>query len=151
MKKALFAVAVVIVVIQFIRPSRNLSTEPPGPHDLTVMYPAPAEVKTILAKACYDCHSNNTRYPWYANVQPVGWWLTDHVNEGKEHLNFNAFGTYSARRQAHELKGIIHELEEGGMPLASYKLIHTDARLTDAESKTLINWIESIRARMPPS
>ncbi|MFI5356342.1 MAG: heme-binding domain-containing protein, partial [Opitutales bacterium] len=149
MKKFLVAVVAVLVVVQFIRPVRNLSAEPAGPRDLAVMYPPTPEVKAVLARACYDCHSDNTRYPWYANVQPVGWWLANHVNDGKRHLNFSNFGALPELRQYRKLGGVINVLKKHEMPLSSYTLIHTDARLTDAETKSLSDWVAAIRAKLP--
>ncbi len=137
--------AVLFIAIQFIRPARNIAPPGPTPHDLTVLHPAPPAVQVILAKACYDCHSDTTRYPWYANVQPVAWWLDDHIKEGKAALNFSQFGSYSEKKAARKLDQILDELREHDMPLRSYTLIHRDARLTDAEVKTLTDWIESIQ------
>lgn len=152
MKKiATFAGAIVVllfIIIQFIRPEKNLSTLPPSPDDLTVMYPTPPQVKDILARACLDCHSNNTRYPWYANVQPVAWWLADHVNEGKEELNISTFGTYPLKRQIKKLKELAKETQEGEMPFTSYQLAHADARLTDAEIQVLVNWADGVRVQL---
>ena len=106
-------------------------------------------MKAILERACYDCHSNHTRYPWYAEIQPLGWWLADHVKEGKAHLNFSTFGTYPAKRQTRKLEELIEEVEGGNMPLGSYKLTHTDARLTPAEIKALTDWAASVRENLP--
>ena len=146
----LLVLAVLAIAAQFIRPARNLSAAPPGADDLTVMHPPPAEVKAVLARACFDCLSDNTRYPWYANVQPVAWWLAHHVNEGKRHLNFSDFGSLPAVRQYRKLGGVINVLKKHEMPLSSYTLIHTDARLTDAQTKSLTDWVTAIRAKLPP-
>lgn len=84
----LITLLVVLVVIQFFHPAKNISTVK-SPNDIAVLHNVPANVSTILDKACNDCHSNNTRYPWYNNIQPVAWWLDNHVQEGKGELNFN--------------------------------------------------------------
>lgn len=84
-KRILLVLLVVLILIQFFRPQRNISASP-SPADISTIYPVPANVGSILKKACYDCHSNNTNYPWYANVQPIAWWLNDHVEEGKRGL-----------------------------------------------------------------
>lgn len=133
------------VVIQFFRPEKNLSAVAPDRNDLLVMHPPPAAVGDVLKRACYDCHSDNTRYPWYAEVQPVAWWLDRHVREGKEHLNFSQFGGYSTKRQLHKLDELIGEVEDGKMPLASYKFVHADARLTAAEVDMLVAWAEDLQ------
>jgi hypothetical protein len=97
-------------------------------------------VKTILNKACMDCHSNNTRYPWYNNIQPVAFWLANHVDEGKEELNFSEFKTYKLKRQDHKLEEVVEMIQEGEMPLSSYTITHGDAKLTESEKQLLINW-----------
>ncbi len=149
LKSVLPVFAVLLVGAQFIRPAKNLSAAAPGPDDLTVLRPPPPEVKAVLERACYDCHSNTTRYPWYASIQPIGWWLADHVKEGKAHLNFSSFGAYPAKRQERKLNELLDEVEEGHMPLASYKLVHADARLTPAEIKALTDWAAAVRDDLP--
>jgi hypothetical protein len=149
LKIVLVVFAVLLVGAQFVRPAKNISTVAPGPDDLTVLRPPPAEVQAVLARACFDCHSNHTRYPWYAEIQPIGWWLADHVKEGKAHLNFSTFGTYPAKRQSRKLEELIEEVEAAQMPLASYTWTHADARLTPAEIKALTDWAASVRENLP--
>jgi len=138
---------VVLVVIQFFHPERNISTAV-APNDISRIYPVDDTVNTILQKACNDCHTNNTRYPWYANIQPVAWWLHDHIREGKRELNFNDFASYRLAKQYHKLDEMIELVEKEEMPLSSYTLIHSDADLTDAEKLALTNWARSIRSEM---
>ncbi len=149
MKVALLVVVVVLAGLQFFRPEKNFAPHGPGPDDIIAAYAPPPEVQKILQRACYDCHSNTTRYPWYAGIQPVGWWLADHIKEGKAHLNLSTFATYKPRRQAVKLGELIDEVEAGRMPLASYKLLHPEARLTPAEVKALIDWAEAARDELP--
>lgn len=149
MKVALLALAVIVAALQFFRPAKNLPPPGPNPVALAATHPVPPAVQTLLQRACYDCHSNHTRYPWYAEIQPVGWWLASHVKEGKAHLNFSAFGNYPLRRQAVKLGEIVDEVEEGHMPLASYKLAHPEARLTPAEIRTLVDWADALRDELP--
>ncbi len=125
-KRILVILLIVLILIQFIHPERNLSASP-SPAGISTIYPVSANVGTILKEACYDCHSNNTRYPWYANVQPVAWWLDDHTREGKRGLNFSEFASYRIGRQYRKLEQVIDEVKKGDMPLQSYTLIHTDA------------------------
>ena len=146
--KILLGLLVVLVVIQFLRPTRNLGPAEPGPNDITVLYPTPAPVKAILAKACYDCHSDHTRYPWYANVQPVAWWLANHISEGKHHLNFSQFSTYNPKRADHKLEAAIRQVHYDEMPLWTYTSIHRDADLTDAETATLTDWFAGVRQQI---
>ena len=143
----LTGVLVVLIVIQFFHPAKNISTVK-SPNDIAVLHKVPENIRTILDKACNDCHSNNTRYPWYNNIQPVAWWLDNHVQEGKGELNFNEFATYPLRKQYHKLEEVTEQVKEGEMPLGSYTLVHTNAKLTDQEKETLINWANSIRSEM---
>jgi hypothetical protein len=143
-KKILLVLAVVLVLIQFIRPAKNAG-RPDGPADITKQFAVPENVGAVLKNSCYDCHSNYTRYPWYANIQPLGWWLADHIKEGKAELNFSAFASYSKRRQLSKLKGIYGSVKDGSMPLWSYRLIHRDEKLSDQEKQMLMNWAEKTR------
>jgi hypothetical protein len=97
-RKWLLILIAAFILIQFIQPARNTNGQVVQ-SDITATFTVPAEVKSILEVACYDCHSNNTRYPWYANIQPGGWWLAKHIKDGKEELNFSDFELYSGRRQ----------------------------------------------------
>lgn len=142
-KRILLVLLVIFLVMQAFRPAKNSSNDTSG--DISKSYVLPENVKIILAKACYDCHSNNTRYPWYSEVQPVSWWLASHVKDGKRHLNFNEFDKYKIARQYEKLEECIKEVKEGGMPLPSYTLIHKDAILTKEEKETLYNWCEILR------
>ena len=101
-------------------------------------------MQDVLKKSCYDCHSYNTKYPWYNNIQPVAWWLQTHVNEGKHDLNFNEFATYAPKKQYHKLKDIIDSQNDGWMPLDSYLWIHKDAILTKDQRDELIKWADSL-------
>lgn len=143
-KRILVALLVVFILIQFIRSERNIFASP-SPADISTVYTIPANVSTVLKKACYDCHSNNTRYPWYANVQPVAWWLNNHIHEGKRGLNFSEFTSYRIGKQYRKLDDVIDEVKKGDMPLQSYTLIHTNARLTAEEKAVLTNWANAIR------
>jgi hypothetical protein len=139
-KKILLPLFAILVLLQLIRPAKNKSNAP-TPGDISHVTAVPADVQAILQKACYDCHSNNTRYPWYVNIQPVGLYLAHHIEEGKDELNFNEFGAYSAKRQRSKLKGIAEQIKEGAMPLSSYTLLHKAARLTAAEQAAVIKWV----------
>ena len=148
-KRILIGLLIILVIIQFIHPARNANATV-TPRDIAVMYPMPDSVHMILQKACNDCHSNNTRYPWYNNMQPVAWWLNDHINEGKRELNFSEFGSMAPAKQVKKLKKVAQEVQKGGMPLSSYTLIHKDAILTDGEKNILIDWSTSLAQRIAP-
>ena len=102
-------------------------------------------ISALLQESCYDCHSNNTEYPWYNKVQPVGWFLEDHINEGKEELNFNEWDAYSNRRKNSKLKSIISQVKDDEMPLASYTLIHKDAKLSNSEKTLIIDYMKNLK------
>lgn len=152
MKKALLrtgvGLAVVFVGLQFHRPARNLG-EAEGPDSLVRHHDVPAAIRTVLARSCYDCHSNRTRYPWYAEVQPVRWWLDSHIADGKRHLNLSEFARYSPKRQAEKLDEIVDTVAIAkSMPLPSYLLVHRDAILTPAEINAVADWAEDLRDRI---
>ena len=148
-KKILLGGVVLLVAAQFVRPEKNLSTSI-SPNDITLKHAVPAEVKTMLARACYDCHSNQTHYPWYAEVQPFAWWLDHHIQDGKRHLNFSEFATYPTKRAAKKLNQIADEVEQQEMPLKSYTRGHPEARLTPAEIKALVAWAENLSLEIAP-
>lgn len=132
-----------LVLIQFINPQKNAMAGP-HPNAITNSYEMPVEVKTIVEKSCMDCHSNNTKYPWYSNIQPVAWWLSDHVKDGKRHLNLDEYTNRSLRYQYHKMEEIIEMVKEEEMPLPSYTWTHADARLTQEERVIITRWAQSI-------
>ena len=142
--KIVVVLLLVLITIQFFHPAKNIS-QSAQPNNIAKGYAYPDSVKTILVKACLDCHSNNTRYVWYFKIQPVDWWLTHHINEGKGELNFDEFINKPIRYQYNKLEECEKQVKEGDMPLDSYTWIHKDAILDQHEKNTLINWAESIR------
>jgi len=136
-----------LIIIQLIRPERNISPAA-SPNDISTKYVVPANVKQVLDRACDDCHSNNTNYPWYSNIQPVGWWLQHHVNEGKRELNFNEFAGYPLKKQDHKLEELIKTVKEGEMPLTSYTWIHDNAKLSEQDKQLLLSWAQEIRKKI---
>jgi hypothetical protein len=146
-KKILWVLLLLFIAIQFIRPARNESTEL-GKNDITNFYNVPADVTGILNRSCNDCHTNNTIYPWYDNVQPVAWWLQNHVNEGKRELNFSEFGAYTPRKQDHKLEELIELVEKDAMPLNSYLWVHRSAKLSAEDKKLLTDWAKKLRAEI---
>ncbi|MFZ0281148.1 MAG: heme-binding domain-containing protein [Bacteroidales bacterium] len=139
--KILLALAIIFVVIQFFRPERNKS-EQAVEADISIVISVPGNVQTILKNACYDCHSNNTKYPWYYHIQPAGWYLANHIKDAKEELNFNEFGSYTQRRQLSKMEEVGNVISGDLMPLPSYRLLHKKARLSPEEKKLLITWAE---------
>lgn len=147
MKKFLFLLLIIFIVIQFIKPAKNIH---PGkqPNNISTLYNVPSNVDEILTKACKDCHSNNTYYPWYFNVQPVAWWMADHINTGKFEINFDEFAAYPIHEQYSKLNAVKGQVQKNQMPLPSYTWIHKDAILTNAEKNILIGWAENIRNQL---
>ncbi|RYY47109.1 MAG: cytochrome C [Chitinophagaceae bacterium] len=142
-KKIGLAILLVFIAMQFIRPARN-SSNAVQTADIIQHFNAPANVAGVLRTSCYDCHSNNTRYPWYTNVQPVGWFLAGHVKDGKKELNFNEFTSYSKRKQLSKLKGVQNSVKDGSMPLSSYTLLHSDAKLSEESKTSILQWTAMI-------
>ncbi len=144
LKKLFYLLVILFVIIQFVRPVKNISTNA-SVNDIATKYQIPQDVVTTLKTSCYDCHSNNTVYPWYANVQPVAWWLDDHIKEGKKELNFSEFATYKIGRKYKKLEEIIDEVKEDKMPLESYTLIHGNAKLSEPQKLSIANCATTLR------
>jgi hypothetical protein len=148
--KVLRIVAIValiaLIVIQFFPKDLNRS-ETVLASDFIASYNPPKEVEGILRASCYNCHSNNTEYPWYNKIQPVNWYLQDHIDEAKSELNFSEFGDYSKKRKVHKLEELVKEVKNDKMPLESYTFIHRDAKLSDQDKKALMDWIETLKIR----
>lgn len=137
----------IFLILQFIRPEYNTG-EIKGENDIYQVVEIPEEVETILAKACFDCHSNHTEYPWYSQIQPFGWWIANHVDEGKEELNFSEFKSMPQKAQLHKLHETIEMIEDNEMPLESYTWIHSDAKLTPEEKELVINWAKDAQDKI---
>jgi hypothetical protein len=146
-RKIMLFLLAAFVIIQFFHPKKN-KAEGIQPNYIGNNFAIPADVKTILAKACNDCHSNNTRYPWYAKIQPVHWWLDKHVKNGKKEINFDEYTNKSLRYQFHKMEETVEMVKEGEMPLDSYTWTHKDARLTEEEKNKLFGWANSVMDTM---
>ena len=140
-KKILLVSGILFIALQFIRPVHNKSRQVLTT-DISKVVTIPDTVLTLLKNACYDCHSNNTDYPWYSNIQPMGWLMAYHIKQAKNQLNFSEFGTYSQRRQLSKLDGIANSIKDDIMPLKSYKIMHKSAQLSTDEKSLLINWAQ---------
>ena len=135
-----------LIIIQFFQTEKNSNTTASAlANDISTIYPLPDNVKSIVETSCYDCHSNNSNYPWYDNIQPVSWWLHNHIEEGKKEINFNEFASYSIRRQYKKLEEIIKQVKEDEMPLSSYTIIHTNAKLSPEKKLILSAWAAALR------
>ncbi|MEP7163946.1 MAG: heme-binding domain-containing protein [Ferruginibacter sp.] len=143
-----YTILIALLIFQlYPKPTKNLSSTI-NANDITLAQHVPPEVEQVLKTSCYDCHSNNTVYPWYASVQPVAMWLGDHISEGKHDLNFSEFGGYSMRKKYKKLEEINELVKEDKMPLSSYTLIHRDAKLDESKKLLLANWVTALRDSM---
>jgi hypothetical protein len=130
---------VAFVGIQFIRPEKNTGLEQ-ADKSISAIVQLPETTHELLKKSCYDCHSNTTQDQWYMSVQPIGWWIAHHVEEGKEELNFSEFATYPLKKQQHKFEEIAEVVGEDEMPLSSYTFMHAKAKLTTQQREEIINW-----------
>ena len=142
-KKIVIWLFITLVGIQFIRPDSNNDNRVMVT-DFIKTHEVPAQISSILRRTCYDCHSNNTEYPWYSSIQPMGWLLNKHIKEGKKKLNFSEFGTYSERKQVSKLKSMKNQIEQNKMPLPSYSMVHKKALLTSEEKNLIITYINNL-------
>jgi hypothetical protein len=144
-----FALAVVVVLIglQFVRPAR---TNPAVDQSQTIhaRQQVNPQVAAILDRSCQDCHSNSTRWPWYSNVAPVSWFVIDHVNHGRSHLNISEWGRLDNRQAVKKLEEMCEEVQDREMPLESYTYIHWSAKISPEDIKTLCDWTAAERARI---
>lgn len=140
LKRILLILLLLFAVAQFIRPDRSVPPLDPAT-DLLVMTNAPADIATAVRGACYDCHSYETDYPWYASITPVNWWLQDHINEGCEVLNFSRWDRYAGSEAAAEAG---EEMLEKEMPPQNYTWMHGHARLDQATLKKVADWFNGL-------
>lgn len=150
LKWTAIALAGVFAALQFIRPAR---TNPPVDDSRTIqshtrMTP---EVAAILDRSCNDCHSNQTRWPWYSNVAPVSWFVVDHVNAGRKEMNLSDWAEYDPSHQRGLLKDICQEAKSGAMPLSSYLRLHQEAKLSNEDVQVLCDWANNESERLSRS
>lgn len=143
MKKILVILLVAFVLIQFFRIDQTNPAVNKGMDFLTIKQ-TPEPIASTIRNACYDCHSNETKYPWYTNVQPVAWFMQNHIEEGRKHLNFSIYSTYEPKRQVRKMEEAAEMIQNGEMPLESYVLGHPEAKLTDAQKAELMNYFKRI-------
>lgn len=147
MKKLLFALLAAFIIIQFFPIDK---TNPPVDKnkDFLTLKKTPEDIALLIRNSCYDCHSNETKYPWYAKIQPVAWYLKDHIDEGREEFNFSEFANYEPLRQAKKMRKSAHEIEEGEMPLESYTYIHQEAKLTSEQKEKLQKYFTTVKEQI---
>lgn len=137
--------------IQFVRPARTNPIVDPA-RALVARIDVTPEAGAILDRACRDCHSNDTRWPWYSSVAPVSWFVIDHVNHGRRHFNYSDWAQYAAEDADRILVNTCAFARKDSMPMPSYLLMHREARLSDADVTALCDWTETVRrlARKQP-
>lgn len=143
-KRIVLLIVVVFIGIQFVPTTYNQS-DTLLETDISNTFDIPSKIQTLLENSCYDCHSNNTYYPWYNNIQPMSWMMERHIKNGKKELNFSEFGAYSKRRKKSKIKSIINQIKDDEMPLSSYTLLHRNAILSESDKLLIINWMENQR------
>lgn len=149
LKWSVVVAAVIFAAAQFVRPAK---TNPPVEEARTMQahLKVPSQVDAIFRRACYDCHSNETTWPWYSNIAPTSWFLTDHVDHGRKHLNFSDWAQperHAVNKSAAKLDEICREVKGRGMPLGTYLILHPEAKLSDQDIKVICDWAESERRR----
>lgn len=144
MKKILLILAFIFIFIQFFQIDK---TNPPVNEgmDFLRIKDTPEPIAKITRNSCYDCHSNESKYPFYSNIQPFAWLLKNHIDEGRQELNFSVFATYEKKRQAHKLEESAEMVEQKEMPLESYQIAHPEAKLTDEQRKELAQYFRKIQ------
>lgn len=145
-KKIVIGCMVLLVLIQFIRIDKT-NPEVVMENDFIVQTNPPEHIQAILKTSCYDCHSNESTYPWYTNVAPISWWVKQHINEAREELNFSEWGTFTEKRKKHKLEEVYEEVEESEMPLKSYLIAHSEAKLTTEQKNELVAWFKAEKAK----
>jgi Haem-binding domain len=147
LKRIFTGLLIILILAQFFQPSKN-NGEAQSDTDIAHVVPVPDTVMALLKIACYDCHSDSTRYPWYNHITPVNWWLKNHIDEGKRHLNYSQYSTGSFKRKMRRLEETAEQVEKHEMPIGSYLWIHKGAKLTDAQRKLIIDWANTSRQQL---
>ncbi|HSZ72165.1 MAG TPA: heme-binding domain-containing protein [Cytophagaceae bacterium] len=141
-KKIIIGIILLLVAIQVIRIDKTNPPVDKSKDFITLTHPS-EEIRAMLVTSCYDCHSHETTYPWYSNVAPASWFLKNHINDGRKHLNFSTWSDYSEKKQQHKLEECIDEVKEGEMPLTPYTWTHQHAALTPNQQEKLAAWFRT--------
>ena len=143
-KKLFWLLVIAFLISQFFGPEQNNG-------DIATIEPflsetnPPEDVKAVLKEACFDCHSDHTRYPWYSKITPVDYWMAGHVKDGKKHFNVSKWSEASLKRKDHKFEELIEMVEEKYMPLDSYTWTHSEAKLTDEQISSMVDWAKGVR------
>lgn len=142
--RVMLVLVILFIGIQVMRPNR---TNPLVVSDMIDELAPPPEVAAALRRGCYDCHSHETRWPWYSAITPLSWYLAHHIEEAREHLNFSQWADYNDPAALHKLEEALEEVEAGEMPLSSYLLLHPAGRWTDDELEAFEAWVETLKTK----
>lgn len=145
-KKVFLVLLIGFVIAQFFGPDKNEGDLASIDAFMAETNP-PENVKIILKETCFDCHSDVTRYPWYNNITPLNYWLANHIKDGKKHFNLSNWEGNSVKRKDHKFEELIEMVEAGEMPLNSYTWTHSEAKLNDAQIKSVIDWAKLVRLK----
>jgi len=145
--RVVLVLAIVFIGLQVIRPEK---TNPPVESDLIAVLAPPPEVAQALKRSCYDCHSHETRWPWYSAIMPASFFVVEHVEHAREELNLSKWAAYTGPAALHKLKEAVEEVEEGEMPLPSYLFLHRSARWSAEEKAAFEGWVEALEAKEKP-
>ena len=140
----LLFIALALIVMQFVPIDRSVPVVDPS-SDFIASNELPEKMKAMVRDACYDCHSYETVYPWYARLAPVSLWMQAHIKDGRKHLNFSIWNTYDAGKKDHKLEELYEMVKEGEMPLDSYTWTHPEGRISDSDRKELADWFNALR------
>jgi hypothetical protein len=144
LKKIIIVVVLILAAIQFITIDQ---TNPPidMSKDFISLTNPPSDLANVIKSSCYDCHSNHTKYPWYSNVAPASWLIKEHINNGRNHLNFSIWTDYIGNKKDHKLEECIDMIKSGEMPMEGYVMFHEEAEINHEQKMQLINWLTELR------
>ena len=141
-RNILIALAIILIIMQFFSIDKTNPSIDQAKDFLTVEN-TPTEVAQLFKIACYDCHSNETKYPWYTSVAPISWFIKGHIDNGREVLNFSTWSDYNAKQKSHKMEEIIEVVDGKEMPMLTYWMIHWDAKISEEQRKQITDWVKT--------
>jgi len=147
MKNKIALILVLLFALLQIIPNEKVAIQEVTEADLFQQEAAEDDLIELVKKNCYDCHSNQVKYPWYSSIAPVSWWIQDHIDHGRGELNFSNWAEYPAGKKAHKAEEVVELVEEGEMPLKSYTFIHRHAKLSKEEKEIITDWFTKLDSR----
>ncbi|EAQ43046.1 MULTISPECIES: heme-binding domain-containing protein [unclassified Polaribacter] len=145
LKKVGLVLLLILIIAQFFGPEKNDGDLQSVDAFIAETNP-PKDVLEIMKTTCFDCHSSKTVYPWYDKITPVNYWLAEHIEDGKKHLDFSNWSAYSLKKKEHKMDELYEEVEEGEMPLNSYTWTHAEANLTQEQINAVVTWAKKVQA-----